>query len=64
MTEQSRSGRRLNAATRRKVAVRACCDPRTVDAVVRGEPIDTMARERAYRVLRRMRLIEAREISR
>ena len=54
-------GRRLKEATAREVAVRAKTDPRTVQLVVAGEPLVSMSRERAYRVLLEMRLIEKRD---
>ena len=54
-------GRRLKYATAREVAVRAKTDPRTVQLVAQGEPLISMSRERAYRVLLEMRLIVMRD---
>lgn len=53
--------RRLKYATAREVAVRAKTDPRTVQLVAEGKPLISMSRERAYRVLLEMHLIEKRD---
>ena len=51
----------MKEATAREVAVRAKTDPRTVQLVVAGAPLISMSRERAYRMLLEMRLIEKRD---
>lgn len=38
-------------ATKRRLAVEASCDPRTIDKVLRGEPVRGLARQRALAVL-------------
>ena len=48
---------KLDAATNRKVAVEAKCDPRTVEAVVKGGEVKGLARERAHNALVRLGLI-------
>jgi hypothetical protein len=42
---------RIDKATIRELAVKASCDPRTIEKVIRGEPVRGMARHRARRVL-------------
>ena len=41
----------LVAATLRRLAVRASCDPRTILAIAEGRPVRGMAGERARRAL-------------
>lgn len=41
----------LDLATKRELAVKASCDPRTIDKLLRGEPVRGMAGHRARRVL-------------
>lgn len=53
--------RKLRNFTAITVAVEAKCDERTVQLVWKGAPITTMARERAYSVLVRRKLIAPRE---
>lgn len=43
--------RNLDEATRRELAVQAEVDPRTIEKVLRGEPVRGMAGRRARRVL-------------
>lgn len=43
----------IDAATLRKVAVDAMCDPRTVMAVLRGETVRGLAYERAKEALKK-----------
>lgn len=42
---------RLDKATLRELAVKASCDPRTIEKVIRGEPVRGMARRRARAAL-------------
>ena len=43
--------RRLTEGQRRALAVKASCDPRTVEKVLRGEPVRGIAGERAHAAL-------------
>lgn len=38
-------------ATKRRLAVEASCDPRTIEKVLAGEPVRGMARQRALAAL-------------
>jgi hypothetical protein len=49
--------RKLDAATARRLAVEASCDPRTLQRVLDGEPVRGLARERARQVLRQHGLL-------
>lgn len=44
---------KLDKATKRRLAVQASCDPRTIEKILAGEPVVGMARERARAVLER-----------
>lgn len=43
---------KLSASEVRRLAVAASCDPRTVEKVLRGEPVRGMARTRALAALK------------
>lgn len=51
MSTASRHAISLDAATLRRLAVRASTDPRTIAAVAEGRPVRGLAGERAKRVL-------------
>jgi hypothetical protein len=42
---------RIDKATIRELAVKASCDPRTIEKAIRGEPVRGMAGHRARAVL-------------
>jgi hypothetical protein len=47
----------LDKATLRELAVLASCDPRTIQRVVRGEPVRGMAGHRALKILKERGLV-------
>jgi hypothetical protein len=51
--------RKLDAATARKLAVEASCDPRTIHRVFDGEVVRGLAGERAAQVLEKHGLMKS-----
>jgi hypothetical protein len=49
--------KKIDSATRRRLAVLASCDPRTLDKALRSEPIRGLAGHRARAILRDARLL-------
>ena len=51
--------RTIDAATARKLAVKADCDPRTIQKVLRGDAVRSMSARRALSVLVEAGLLQA-----
>jgi len=58
------TSRKLDAATARKLAVEASCDPRTLQRVLEGEAVRGLAGERARQVLEKHGLLSIAQKSR
>lgn len=58
------SKKTIDESTRRKLAVEAGCDPRTIDKVLRGEKVRGMAGHRAREALALAGLVAGKKVRR